>query len=44
MKKVAKESDERENTKENFTKMYKDRKMNPIGGKMIQRYVKEIKK
>jgi hypothetical protein len=43
-KKVAKESDGREDTKESFTKMYVDRKMkNPIEGKMIQRYVKETK-
>jgi hypothetical protein len=40
MKEIQKESDGRENAKESFTKVHKDRKMkNPFRGKMIQRNV-----
>jgi hypothetical protein len=43
--KITKKSDGRKNTKESFTKIYEDRKMeNPIRGKMVQRYGKESKK
>jgi hypothetical protein len=40
-----KKSDGRKSTKESFVKIYKDRKMeNPIRGKMVQGYGKELKK
>jgi hypothetical protein len=43
MKEIPKESDGRENAKESFAKVYEDKKINPIWGKMIQRNVKIVK-
>jgi hypothetical protein len=43
-KKITKEGDRRKNAEKGFTEMYKHKKMkNPIRGKMVQRYIKEVK-